>query len=204
MILQSTISIIIGLPSGLDFLDKTEDLTSPPHMIQDEMRLHVLKASYIASLTRIRVVQSIYGDEFASVNRAIDLLDQFAQDDDQRMGSRLDTRRVWPAHPSEPMSETEETYLTNFDVMQSFGVMLLTRPFLYICAWDSRASWETDGRLRSLAEACVASSIRTLFALTTGSRKLLIIHNSVLLWVDLRTKADSSLTFLDMFALPLQ
>lgn len=56
------------------------------------------------------------------------------------------------------------------DVAESFGAMLLTRPFFYNCVFKDKATWETDVSLRTLAEGCVASSNRTISALYTYSR----------------------------------
>ena len=154
-ILDVIVSTILGLPLSTNaILDPEQSLDAGHVGSHDEVPSEQQNAAILEICQRIGETRpTVYSEDAIGTEKAIMLLDRACKRDKQRLGSRLNPKRLL---------REEAVPLVNIDTLESFGVMLLTRPFFFFCIYKERAAWEADAPLKSLAEACVASAVRTI------------------------------------------
>lgn len=180
-ILESMISTVLGLPTSIEGSHCREE-PEPGHLSPDrETQLDAVTSMFNTCQSIGKTIEHIYQQKVVGVDVATRLLGQSQKRDKQRLGSRLDPQTLPRGDLQNLALGVEIATLINIDVVESFSVMLLTRPFFYTCVFKGKATWETDESLRNLAEACVASSNRTIFALYVCSKSSLGTQSPLLL-----------------------
>lgn len=170
-ILETIISAVLGLPTSIEVSHNRDEFVDAVHRVPDEgIHLETIRATFNACQTIDQTVKAVYRGNFVGESIATGILRQVLGRDNQRLGSRLDPQRLLRGQLRDQASSVEVASITNIDVVESFSTMLLTRSFFYTCVFKDKATWESDASLRSLAEACVASSNRTISALHAYSQ----------------------------------
>lgn len=161
--LDVIISTILGLPLSTNANLGPEQSLDAGHAGSYEEAPSEQNAAMLEICQRIGEARpTVYREDAIGTEKAIMLLDRACRRDKQRLGTRLNPKRLL---------REEAVPLVKIDTLESFGVMLLTRPFFFFCIYKERAAWDADVPLKSLAEACVASAVRTIVVVHAHSTR---------------------------------